>query len=211
VLDVHRVSLARITRTEEISGLRRKESGRWAIVDLDALQEWVRIYKSRASRRTRRLCSTEEFRQSQRKAVERFQQRWGIPALPDQSVPCTDDSGDFMTTTELARHLGVSTQTVRNLHPRIPGAYLVGQRLRIRRSEKLDRWIAEYIRPIPKGRRNRSLKGQMELGLQGFFGWRYSGGGVLRSVDFSPANSPLDQPAEPICTRRDSNTQPSDP
>jgi excisionase family DNA binding protein len=48
---------------------------------------------------------------------------------------------DSYTTTELAKLLGVTTQTIRNLKDRIPGAKTVGQRLRFEKTEELRRYL----------------------------------------------------------------------
>jgi hypothetical protein len=55
-----------------------------------------------------------------------MQRRYGLPALPESTVAIPDGEGvNMMTTTELGRRLGVTSQTVRNWRRRIPGAQLV--------------------------------------------------------------------------------------
>jgi hypothetical protein len=69
-----------------------------------------------------------------------------------------------MTTTDLGKRLGVTSQTVRNLRRRIPGARLVGHRLEIERSDRLERWVAEYLRLAPV-RRLRRKSGRQTMSL----------------------------------------------
>jgi excisionase family DNA binding protein len=173
-LGIHRVSFARVARTEKIPGLRRKKSRRWKLVNRKAFLGWAVGYRNRKFLRCYNLEGVEQEKRQNREAGERMQRRYGLPALPESVASTPDGEGiDMMTTTELARELGVTSQTVRNWRRRIPGAQLVGHRLRIKRSDRLDRWIAEFrrssngkrndVRPLEQQRVKRETESQRAL------------------------------------------------
>ena len=151
-LGIHRVSFWRVAQSERIPGLKRTKSRRLKVVNRRSFLVWAKEYRGRITLRCYNLERAEQERWRGREAGERMQRRYGLPALPESTVAIPDGEGvNMMTTTELGRRLGVTSQTVRNWRRRIPGAQLVGHRLKIKRSELLDRWIAEFRRSTPRG------------------------------------------------------------
>jgi hypothetical protein len=145
---VHRVSFARLARTNGIPGLVRTASDRWRLGDSHAFEEFVEKYKSKISARCARLAKFNGERQRVLTSAIRFYRK-RFPS--DQQIPaqCAKEIerlrspgiGESYTTTEMAKLLGVSSQTVRNRRNGIPGAKFVGQRLRFEKCNKLSEFL----------------------------------------------------------------------
>jgi hypothetical protein len=145
---VHRVSFARLARTSGIPGLVRTASNRWKLGDSQAFEEFVEKYKAKIGARCARLATFNGNRQSALTSAIRFHRK-RFPS--DQQIPAQCEKeikrlrspgiGESYTTTEMAKLLGVSSQTVRNRRYGIPGAKVVGQRLRFEKCDKLSEFL----------------------------------------------------------------------
>ena len=171
ILGIHRVSFARLARSQSILGLKRTEKYRWKLVDRGRFLEFARRYREQASLRCYNLSKMQQDKRTQLEAGIRFHERFRDTDIVDRNrreLERMESAGiaDNYTTTELARILGVTTQSVRNMRYQIPGAKLVGQRLRFEKSEKLERWI-QAKRSLPdlirRRRRKRSERLTPEL------------------------------------------------
>jgi transposase-like protein len=82
---------------------------------------------------------------------ERFPNDERIPATCEKELHRikSGEIGESYTTTELAARLGVTSQTIRNWRKKVPGARLVGQRLRFEKSEKLESFVKAKLFPLP--------------------------------------------------------------
>jgi excisionase family DNA binding protein len=147
-LGVHRVSFARLARTSGIPGLVRTASDRWRLGDSQAFEEFVEKYKAKIGTRCARLARFNGDRHSALTSAIRFY-RNRFPS--DQQIPAQCEReierlrspgiGESYTTTEVAKLMGVSSQTVRNRRNGIPGAKVVGQRLRFEKCDKLSEFL----------------------------------------------------------------------
>jgi|GraSoi_2013_60cm_1033757.scaffolds.fasta_scaffold02307_3 hypothetical protein len=147
-LGVHRVSFARLARTSGIPGLERTAKGRWRMKDRKAFEKFASQYKAKTNARCSRLAGFNGDRERSLKSPIRFH-RTRFPS--DDQIPAHCEGeikrlrspgvGDSYTTTEMAKLMKVSTQTVRNRRYGIPGAKFVGQRLRFEKCEKLTEFL----------------------------------------------------------------------
>lgn len=152
-LGIHRVSFARLARGDGVPGLVRTSTGRWRLKNPSAFREFAERYHVEAEARCRLVSNFQRQRERELKFTirfhrERFPNDERIPTDCEQEL-CRIKSmrkGDSYTTTEVAARLGVTSQTVRNWRKKIPGAMLVGQRLRFAKSEKLEAFLARRHR-----------------------------------------------------------------
>ena len=147
-LGIHRVSFARLARGNSIPGLVRTSTGRWRLRSRSAFRKFAERYKNEAEARCKKASTFQHDRERELAAAvrfhrERFPNDERIPAVCEKELKRirSGDIGESYTTTELARRLGVTTQTVRNWRKKVPGARLVGQRLRFEKSEKLEAFL----------------------------------------------------------------------
>jgi excisionase family DNA binding protein len=147
-LGVHRVSFARLARTSGIPGLERTAKGRWKVKDRKAFEKFASQYKAKTNARCSRLAGFNGDRERSLKSAIRFHRTRfpfddRIPVQCEKEIKRLRSPGvrDSYTTTEMARLLRVSSQTVRNWRNRIPGAKFVGQRLRFEKCEKLTEFL----------------------------------------------------------------------
>lgn len=164
-MGIHRVSFARLARSQTIPGLKRTQKHRWRLVDRQAFLEFAEGYRQQAALRCYNLSKMLQDKRTQLEAGIRFHERSGdaeIAGRNRREMERMESTGvgDSYTTTELARILGITTQAVRNMRYRIPGAKVVGQRLRFEKSEKLARWIQAKRLPrvVIRHRRKKAIE-----------------------------------------------------
>jgi excisionase family DNA binding protein len=161
-LGIHRVSFARLARQNGIPGLVRTPSGRWRLSNRSAFEKFAERYKLEGEARCKLISDFQRERERELKFTirfhrERFPNDGRIPTDCEEElrrIKSVQGGGSY-TTTEVAERLGVTSQTVRNWRKKIPGAMLVGQRLRFAKSEKLEAYLVRRRR-----RRARSNKDQ---------------------------------------------------
>jgi len=143
-LGIHRVSFARLARTRAIPGLARTTTGRWRVEDTESFEKFADQYRAEVVARCRKLARFNTEKEQQLMAGIRFHEQrfpWEteIPDWNRREIERlrSPGIGDSYTTTGLAKILRITSQAVRNLRDRIPGAKVVGQRLRFEKCDKL--------------------------------------------------------------------------
>jgi excisionase family DNA binding protein len=151
-LGINRVSFARIARTGGVPGLERTPKNRWHVHDRRAFEEFAKRYRSRSEKR---LAQLSQFNDSKVKQLEsgirfhreRFPSETEILLKTQKAIDRmrSAETGETYTTTELAKLLGVTSQTIRNLRNEIPGAKVVGQRLKFEKTPALETYVRSKL------------------------------------------------------------------
>lgn len=176
-LGIHRVSFARLARKSGVPGLVRTSTNRWRLENLAAFKEFVEQYKYTAQARCKQASAFQRDRERELAAAvrfhrERFSHDERIPKDCEKELRRINSGkiGKSYTTTELANRLGVTSQTIRNWRKKIPGARLIGQRLRFEKSDRLDAFLKARLLPpsaeTAKGRRSRRKGVRSNQGVQ---------------------------------------------
>jgi hypothetical protein len=170
-LGVHRVSFARLARTRAIPGLARTKTGRWRVEDRGAFEKFADQYRAEIAARCGKLIgfNAEKVRQLMagiRFHEQRFPSETEIPDRNKREIERlrSPGIGDSYTTTDLAKILRITSQAVRNLRDKMPGAKVVGQRLRFEKCEKLASFLGAKLSPGAWGGRVRRKSGIGDLG-----------------------------------------------
>jgi hypothetical protein len=162
-LGIHRVSFARIARTRAIPGLVRTATGRWRVDDMKSFETFADQYRAEVAGRCGKLVRFNAEKERQLMAGIRFhEQRFPSDTeIADRNKREIErlrspGIGDSYTTTDLAKILRITSQAVRNLRDKIPGAKVVGQRLRFEKCNKLAVFLKTKQSPNAAGFRVRT-------------------------------------------------------
>ncbi len=162
-LGIHRVSFARLARTRAIPGLARTPTGRWRVEDSECFEKFADQYRAEVAARCGKLVRFNAEKEQQLRAGIRFhEQRFPSETeIPDRNKREIErlrspGIGDSYTTTDLAKILRITSQAVRKLRDKIPGAKVVGQRLRFEKCDKLAGFLKAKQSPSAAGFRVRT-------------------------------------------------------
>jgi hypothetical protein len=162
-LGIHRVSFARLARARAIPGLARTLTGRWRVEDRKSFEKFADRYRAEVAARCGNLVRFNTEKEQQLMAGIRFQEQrfpseTEIPERNRREIERlrSPGIGDSYTTTDLAKILRITSQAVRNLRDKIPGAKVVGQRLRFEKCDKLAGFLKAKQSPSAAGFRVRT-------------------------------------------------------
>ena len=161
-LGIHRVSFARLARTRAVPGLARSAKGRWKVEDRESFEKFADQYSAEVAARCGNLARFNTEKEQQllvgiRFHEQRFPSETEIPDRNRREIERLHSPGfgDSYTTTDLAKILRITSQAVRNLRDKIPGAKVVGQRLRFEKCDKLASFLKAKYSPVAAGLRAR--------------------------------------------------------
>src|SRR5258708_6493910 len=157
-LGIHRVSFARLARTRAIPGLARTTTGRWRVEDRECFEKFADEYRAEVAGRSGNLVRFTAEKEQQLMAGIRFhEQRFPSETeIPDRNRREIERLrspriGDSYTTTDVAKILRITSQAVRNIRDKIPGAKVVGQRLRFEKCDRLAGFLKAKLSHVAAG------------------------------------------------------------